>query len=67
MTDVVNQCAGGKLKYGGIADVEILFKNLEQNAIPRDFLGMDIDDYESFLIERRKLMARKIRDYYYSL
>lgn len=67
MTDVVNQCAGGKLKYGGIADIEILFKNLEQNAIPRDFLGMDIDDYESFLIERRKLMARKIRDYYYSL
>lgn len=34
MTDVVNQCNGGKVRYGGISDMNILLGNLEQNAIP---------------------------------
>jgi hypothetical protein len=67
MDDVVNQCKGGKLKYGGIDNMDDLNHNLKQNALPVEFLNMDIDDYEKFLIERRKLMAQKIRDYYFSL
>jgi hypothetical protein len=28
---------------------------------------MEASNYEDFLLERRKLMAKKIKDYYYSL
>lgn len=67
MSDVSDQCNGGKLKFGGIADKGELDNNLKQNCIPESFIGMSIDDYEDFLVERRKLMAQKIKDYYYSL
>lgn len=41
--------------------------NLEQNCVPVGIMDMGIDQYDSFLQERRKLMALKIKDYYYSL
>lgn len=41
--------------------------NLEKNCIPRSVLTMDAGDYPQFLLERRKLIAEKIKQYYYSL
>lgn len=67
MTEVIKQTDGGKLKYGGIADKAVFAENLKQNCIPEGFEKMEIDDYESFLKARRKLMAKKIRDFYESL
>ena len=67
MAEVLKQTDGGKLKYGGIADKAVLTENLKQNCIPEGFEKMEIDDYESFLKARRKLMAKKIRDFYESL
>jgi hypothetical protein len=65
--ELKNQCNSGKLKYGGIDDENTLKANLDMNSIPHSISEMEIKDYEDFLIERRKLMAKKIRDYYFSL
>lgn len=46
---------------------EALLKNLKMNCVPEDIFDMDIKDYEDFLDNRRKLMARKIKDFYFSL
>ena len=67
MADVIKQTKGGKMKYGGIADEKVLAENLKQNCIPAGFEEMEFGDYEDFLKERRKLMAKKIKDYYFSL
>jgi hypothetical protein len=67
MSEVHKQCEGSKPKYGGITDEATLTENLEQNCIPEGFDKMEIGDYESFLVKRRKLIAQKIKDYYFSL
>lgn len=67
MTEVIKQTKGGKMKYGGIVDEKTLAENLKQNCIPSGFEEMEFCDYEDFLKERRKLMAKKIKDYYFSL
>lgn len=60
------QC-GKDATYGNIVDEKILLNNLEQNCIPVSIVEMDYTDYEDFLATRRKLMAKKIKEYYYSL
>ena len=67
MSEVVEQTKGKKLKYGGITKKEALTENLKQNCIPDGLEKMEVGDYENFLKERRKLMAKKIKDYYFSL
>ena len=67
MSTVFEQCQTGIPVYGGIVDSAELKKNLEQNCIPDGFEIMDISDYSTFLEERRKLMAQKIKEYYWSL
>ncbi|MBM3455039.1 MAG: DUF262 domain-containing protein [Bacteroidetes bacterium] len=64
---VFEQCNSGNLKYGNITELEVLRKNLELNCIPNDIVKMDASNYEEFLLERRKLMANKIKKYYNSL
>lgn len=66
MSDIVKQTQGGKLKYGGIDDPKTLSANLKQNSIPDGFKEMEVDDYDNFLKARRKLMANKIKEYYFS-
>ncbi len=67
MGKVLKQCNGGKTVYGGITDLDELKENLRQNCIPEGFVEMTKDDYQDFLVERRKLMAAKIREYFYAL
>lgn len=64
---VFEQCETGIAVYGNITDKALLLKNLQQNCIPETILQMEHTDYEEFLVERRKLMAKKIKKYYYSL
>jgi hypothetical protein len=64
---VFEQCDSKKMKFGNITDIKLLKENLKANCIPENIVSMDISHYESFLLERRKLMAKKIKDYYYSL
>ena len=47
------------MKYGGITDFKEILDNFEQNAIPKNIFSMTMDDYDDFLIQRRKLMAKK--------
>ncbi len=67
MAKVYEQCETKQPIYGGITDVDALAENLRQNCIPVGFERMDIDDYTSFLEQRRQLMAEKMKAYYYSL
>lgn len=65
--EVLEQCHGGDLKYGAITDIHDLHENLKENCIPQSIFTMTLKDYDEFLEERRKLMAEKIKNYYYSL
>ncbi len=61
------QCESKSPKYGNITDISVLKGNLAANCIPEDIQYMDASHYEQFLLNRRKLMAQKIKNYYYSL
>ncbi len=64
---VFEQTETKDLKYGNISDMNVLRENLKANCIPENIISMDVDDYEEFLLERRKLMAKKIQAYYSTL
>jgi len=64
---VFNQCETKVNFYGNINDKEKLLNNLACNCIPTNIIMMNFNHYEEFLLERRKLMAEKIKTYYYSL
>jgi len=51
----------------GISSQNELLENLRSNCVPIEIMDMDIDDYAEFLILRRKLMAQKIKQYYFTL
>ncbi|MEA3499874.1 MAG: DUF262 domain-containing protein [Candidatus Marinimicrobia bacterium] len=61
---ILDQCNGGGLKYGGITKKSELKENFEMNCIPDGMEEKNIDDYEDFLLQRRKLISQKIKDYY---
>jgi hypothetical protein len=61
------KCREGESMFGNIADVYALNQNLQTNCIPLNIVNMDFHDYESFLVERRKQMALKIKSYYNNL
>ena len=62
--DLLRQCDGGKKKYGGITNLDDLKENLCQHSIPEGIFNHLADDYGAFLDERRKLMAKKIQEYF---
>jgi hypothetical protein len=51
----------------GLATEQELSDNLAMNCIPAEIMEMDIKDYSEFLSMRRKLMANKMHQYYFSL
>ena len=65
--ELKEQCTGGKMKYGAINNLDELLDNLKTHCIPESIFDSNIDGYEAFLNERRKLMSDKIRSYYYTL
>lgn len=67
MGQVIAQCNGQESSYGLISNKDDLNKNLQENAIPEDFINMTYESYQEFLAKRRILMANKIKDFYYSL
>lgn len=54
-------------QVSGIATEQELLDNLKMNCVPAEIMTMGIDDYQDFLVLRRRLMAQKIKDYYHSL
>ncbi|MGB9686971.1 MAG: GmrSD restriction endonuclease domain-containing protein, partial [Rectinema subterraneum] len=65
--ELLEQCNGGNLKYGGIASMEELQENLKMHCIPERIVDMDASRYNEFLEARRKLMAMKIKEYFSKL
>lgn len=65
--ELAEQCNGGKKKYGGITDLDELNANLAESCIPESMLSASAPDYDSFLNQRRKLMAGKIKVYFQTL
>jgi hypothetical protein len=65
--NVLNQCKTRNIEIGNILTEDDLYTNLEENCIPKEIINMTIKDYDSFLQERRKLMAKLIEKYYKSL
>lgn len=66
-SEVLEQCHGGALNYGGISSLDELHQNLQANCVPESIFTMTLDHYDEFLKERRKLMAEKMKEYYFSL
>ena len=66
-SEAVRQCETKVVTCGSITDLETLKANLEANCIPFETCQMTFSDYEGFLEQRRKLMAQKIKKFYYSL
>jgi hypothetical protein len=65
--ELLEQCSGGKKKYGGISDLDELKENLREHCIPEGMLTDPEDDYDLFLEQRRKLMAARIKTYFAKL
>ena len=65
--ELAEQCSGGKKKYGGITDRNELSENLVVNCIPTTMIDGAVSDYDSFLEQRRALMAAKIKTYFKTL
>ena len=65
--EALAQCGTKAITCGSITDSDQLKKNLEANCVPFEVCNMNHNDYPAFLEARRKLMAQKIKDYYYSL
>jgi hypothetical protein len=64
---IKTQIAGNNLQLSGISTEEDVLGNLKMNCVPAEIMQMSVDDYFEFLTMRRKQMALKIRDYYFSL
>jgi len=67
MARVDQQVADGVLRLGEITSGVELDANLRANAIPASIRTTTAETYGAFLKERRALMAKVIRDYYFSL
>ena len=64
---VLDQCNGGKKRYGNIVDADELHENFRMNCIPDGLEQIDFEGYRTFLDQRRKLMAQKIKRYFEAL
>jgi hypothetical protein len=62
--EIVEQVNGGPKRYGGITDPETLRQNFEENCLPESLLDGQVPDYETFLAERRRLMALRIKRWF---
>jgi len=66
-SELLEQCNNGPVPYGAVTDSEHMQENFAMHSIPVGMEDKNIDHYDEFLQERRKLMAAKIRDYYWQL
>lgn len=68
LQEAKNRCLSGETTETGLVnEIDKFYQNLEINCVPAEAIEMDYASYEVFLEKRRKLMAAKIKKYYYSL
>ena len=62
------QCQGGETQFGGIIDINTLNQNLTEDCcLPINLADMTLEDFPAFLETRRKLIAARLKEYYFSL
>ncbi|MBK8566857.1 MAG: hypothetical protein IPN76_26885 [Saprospiraceae bacterium] len=61
---LLQQCQTGEGRYGSITEQKLLAQNLKAHCIPEGIFTMGLEDYPAFLVERRRLMAEKVRGWY---
>ena len=66
-TKIWNQLHDNSFKIGNLKTEEAIKKNLDDNCIPLEIRNWTYENYEEFLLQRRKLMAAKIKAYYEKL
>lgn len=64
---IKNQIQNTENQISGISSERNFLENLKQNCVPLEITEMTADNYQDFLHLRRKLMAQKIKEYYFSL
>lgn len=64
---IISQLRTGEMLVSGIESEDEIRKNLDENCVPQDILEMDISNYDEFLTSRRRLIALKLKNYYFSL
>lgn len=64
---IKNQIQNTENQISGISSERDFLENLKQNCVPLEITEMTADNYQDFLHLRRKLMAQKIKEYYFSL
>jgi hypothetical protein len=64
---MIEQCDGGEKRYGNITDPAELNRNYQMNCMPDGMEMMTVEEYPDFLMERRKLMAARIHQYFDTL
>lgn len=67
MGRVKAEITNGHRELSSIKSEEALRQNLEENDLPHNLHEAKAEDYEDFLIVRRKKMAAKIKNYYAEL
>jgi hypothetical protein len=65
--ELLEQCEGGKKRYGNIVTKADLRENLASHCIPDGVESFGVDEYRDFLNARRVLMAQKMKRYFDSL
>lgn len=67
LDEVKAQIRSGQTTLGEITTEADLDKSFEENAVPASLFETTVENFEGFLIERRRLMAKKMKEYYFSL
>ena len=60
--EFAEQCDGGPERYGGITEPEEMRANLRMSCLSERLLNGDIQEFDGFLEQHRKLMAQKNQD-----
>ena len=64
---ITKQMFENNRQVSGLSTEQEILANLKINCVPTEIMQMTIDDYLDFLTLRRRLMANKIKEYYFSL
>lgn len=66
---LLENCRNGneRAAYGAITDLDQIKENFAMHCIPEGMENKTIEHYEECLQERRKLMSKKIKNYYWKL
>ena len=64
---IQGQIQNSNPQISGISTETELMENLRMNCVPTEIMETELNDYQELLAMRRKLIARKIREYYFTL